>query len=197
MASGRSPTVRLGRFLFRWRGWTAVPLALLLVLFAKPTAAWAIPGAAAILAGEAIRLRALRYIGGASRSRRLGAERLVTEGPFARHRNPLYCGNFLLTTGFSLLSGRLWFLLVPAILFPIQYWPIVMAEEAALRDAFGERFVEYARRTPRFVPRRLAAGEKGAPPRSLGPAIRADRSTVRSIVLLAAAVALIAAARGG
>jgi protein-S-isoprenylcysteine O-methyltransferase Ste14 len=198
MAAAENRIVRLGRFFFRWRGWTAVPLALLLVLFAKPTAAWAISGAAAIVAGEAVRLRALRYIGGASRSRRLGAERLVTEGPFANHRNPLYCGNFLLTAGFSLLSGRPWFLLVPAILFPVQYWPIVIAEETALRGAFGDRYEAYARRTPRFVPRRTAAGEGGAPPSlALRQAIRADRSTLRSIVLLGAAVAVAAAVRGG
>lgn len=190
-AAGNLFPVRLGRFLFRWRGWTAVPPAILLILFCHPRLLWAIPGTIGIVTGEAIRLRALQFIGGDSRSRKMGGKSLVTEGPFVLHRNPLYFGNFLLTLGFSLLSGNPWFLLVPAVLFPLQYVPIIIAEEAELFERFGRSYGEYARRTPRFFPRppRLPA-RMGTPRHRLTEAIRIDRSTLRSVVLLTTALAI-------
>ncbi len=199
-AAGKSFPIRLGRFLFRWRGWTAVPPALLLLIFSEPGMPWAAVGLISIVAGEAVRLRALQFIGGSSRTRRVGGDRLVREGPFALQRNPLYFGNFLLTLGFSLLSGNPWFLLVPALLFPVQYVPIILAEEAELRAKFGNCYTEYAAGTPRFLPRlrrSLRADAAAAPPEKLTDAIRVDRSTLRSIVLLSTALAAVSALRGG
>ncbi len=189
---------RIGIFLYPIRGWTAlIPIPFLLILF-RPRTGWIAAGAVSIALGEAIRIAALRQIGGASRSRRLGAERLVTEGIFRRLRNPLYMGNFFLAAGFGLLSGRAWFVPIVALLFAIQYAPIVLAEEHELRRRFGGAYIEYARVTPRFVPRFPGGSGKGNAPRySLAEAIRFDRSALRAIAVIAIALAARAVAVGG
>jgi len=187
--------IRLGHLLFRFRGWTPVPLALLLLVYSNPRISWAVPGVTCIVIGEAIRLHALRFIGGSSRTLRVGGDRLVTGGPFAMIRNPLYLGNFLLTLGICFFSGNRWFLVVPALLFPMQYAPIVLAEEAMLASRFGREYREYKGATPRFVPRR-AGRPAGDPDYSLADAFRIDRSAIRAIVFLLAAIMVSSFVRG-
>ncbi|MCH8838971.1 MAG: isoprenylcysteine carboxylmethyltransferase family protein, partial [Candidatus Marinimicrobia bacterium] len=60
---------------------------------AYPLYAW---GLLLLAAGELLRLAALRASGKATRTRKVGARRLVTWGLYAHTRNPLYIGNFLL-----------------------------------------------------------------------------------------------------
>src|SRR6516162_11621904 len=88
---------RLGGWLFRQRTWLPLPLvAALLLIPAEPDAAgvslW-ITGALVVAIGEGIRLWAVHHIGAISRTRsdRLGP--LISSGPFALIRNPLYVGN--------------------------------------------------------------------------------------------------------
>ncbi|NNE10429.1 MAG: isoprenylcysteine carboxylmethyltransferase family protein, partial [Gemmatimonadetes bacterium] len=148
---------RLGRFLFRHRSLTPVPLVILLLLFARPTMMTAVYAVPFWLAGAAVRLSALRFIGGASRSTELAPSEIVTTGPFGAVRNPLYVGNFLLTAGFTVFSGHWLFALVPLLLFPIQYVPVVRAEEAELGRRFPDAFRDYARTVPRWLPHRPAS----------------------------------------
>ena len=79
------------------------------------------------------------------------ASALITEGPFARSRNPIYVGNTLLVSGLGLLFGVAW--LVPAALlaaFAVQKLAIER-EEAHLAEKFGEAWRDYAARTPRWL----------------------------------------------
>src|SRR2546425_12014871 len=61
--------------------------------------AWHVAGLCALLLGQGLRVWAAGYIGRSGRSKRLKAATLVTAGPYARVRNPLYVGNFLLCLG--------------------------------------------------------------------------------------------------
>lgn len=188
---------RAGRFLFRHRSLTPIPLVVLLLIFARPSLVTALTALPFWLAGAAIRLSALRFIGGASRSRNLAPETLVTGGPFAVVRNPLYVGNFLLTIGFAVYSGQWLFALVPLVLFPIQYIPVVRAEEAELRRRFASTFNEYAIRVPQWLPHRLASLVTfGEAPRSWAEAAQIERSTIRSVLALITALALVQFWRG-
>ena len=105
-----TPLVRLGGWLFRQRTWLPLPLAAALIFIpAEPgTAApfW-IAGLTLILAGESLRLWSVHHIGAISRTRsdRLGP--LISTGPFAVVRNPLYLGNIALWTGFALTAQLL------------------------------------------------------------------------------------------
>jgi hypothetical protein len=95
----------------------------------------------------------VRQIGVISRTRSGRLGRLVTEGPFVLVRNPLYVGNLLLWTGFTVWSGKLWLLVVAWTLFLLQYSAIIRFEEALLRQRFGEEYAAYLARVPRWWPR--------------------------------------------
>jgi len=78
-------------------------------------------GAACIVAGTALRLWAVRHIGVASRTRTNNLGPLVTSGPYAHTRNPLYMANWLLWTGFALASSLRWMVPVSWVVFAVQY----------------------------------------------------------------------------
>ncbi len=80
---------------------------------------------------------------------------LITQGPYAVVRNPIYLGMFglIVATG---LAYSIWWALGGAILvFLLGNRIRIRAEEKLLREAFGERFDDYARRVPAFFPRHL------------------------------------------
>jgi protein-S-isoprenylcysteine O-methyltransferase Ste14 len=146
---------RLGGWLFRNRGW--LPLVFLGIPLLGPGTPspnrWVI-GGILIVAGEAFRLAGVAAAGTTTRRRSRNVQRLVTHGPFAWSRNPLYNGNFLVWTGFVVLSGVLWFLPFAMLLFAAQYSLIVRYEEGVLETTFGRAYLEYRLKTPRWVPSR-------------------------------------------
>jgi protein-S-isoprenylcysteine O-methyltransferase Ste14 len=177
--------VALGRVLFRWRDYTPLPLLLLFVRFAEPTALLAGVGVACVLIGEFIRLTSLRHIGGASRTRGSspGAS-LVRSGPFARVRNPLYLGNFGIAVGVGFLSGHAWAVVVAVGSFLAQYIPIVLWEETRLREQFGDAYDLYRKEVPRWLPRLRRAAPSTVPPASLSETLRTERRTLTAIALM-------------
>lgn len=80
------------------------------------------------------------------------APKLVTGGPYAHVRNPIYLGSFLLSLGMiGLIQDPV--LLVPlAIVFAVLIGNIVLAEEAFLSRKFGDEYLQYRASVPRIVP---------------------------------------------
>jgi len=151
--------------MFRQRSWIPVPFAPILigVRWDWTRSAWLIAcGAIAVLSGLATRAWAVRYIGTISRTRANRLGDLMTTGPFALVRNPLYVGNFLIWMGLTLASGLLWMLPVASLVFGLQYGAITRFEETALTARFGQAYRTYARAVPKWWPR---LGH-------LGPAVR-------------------------
>ena len=77
---------------------------------------------------------------------------LATKGPYARVRHPIYTGmlGMLIATGLAISH---WIALVAAIVvFAIGTLIRVRIEERLLREAFGQRFEEYARQVPAVIP---------------------------------------------
>ena len=77
---------------------------------------------------------------------------LATRGPYERVRHPQYVAFVLILVGFLLQ----WPTLLTLLMFPIllaMYGRLALAEEAEMRNHFGEAFETYAARTPRFFPR--------------------------------------------
>ncbi|MCL4529705.1 MAG: isoprenylcysteine carboxylmethyltransferase family protein [Chloroflexi bacterium] len=76
---------------------------------------------------------------------------LITTGPFALMRHPMYFGLILAAFG-SLLIYVTWTTLFFAVFAPFI---VVRArnEEQALAEEFGERWREYSKRVPAFLPR--------------------------------------------
>jgi protein-S-isoprenylcysteine O-methyltransferase Ste14 len=147
---------RLGGWLFRQRTWLPLPLVAALLAFPPPPDApgaslW-IVGALIVAIGEAIRLWAVHHIGAISRTRsdRLGP--LVSSGPFALIRNPLYVGNILLWTGFAVSAQLVWLAPIIVVLLTLEYHAIVRWEEGLLAQRIGEPYSQYAAKVPRWLP---------------------------------------------
>ncbi len=78
--------------------------------------------------------------------------KLITAGPYAYIRNPIYTGmlGMLIATG---LATQHWIALVAAIVvFMIGLVIRVRVEEGLLRTAFGQEFEDYANRVPAVLP---------------------------------------------
>lgn len=153
-AAERTPAARAGAVLFRHRGW--LPVLILGIPLVAPgdmsPRLWVI-GLVLVVLGEAWRLWGVAAAGTTTRRRSRSVSRLVTYGPFAWSRNPLYNGNFLIWMGFAVISGVFWFLPIAVLLFAVEYSLIVRFEEGVLESTFGEEYLDYRSQTPRWLPR--------------------------------------------
>jgi protein-S-isoprenylcysteine O-methyltransferase Ste14 len=77
--------------------------------------------------------------------------RLVTSGPFALVRHPMYLGGIMAELG-ALLLYRTWTTVLAAFNAPALLMR-AHREEDALAAEFGEQWTEYAGRVPRWIPR--------------------------------------------
>ncbi|WP_306547811.1 isoprenylcysteine carboxylmethyltransferase family protein [Desulfobulbus sp.] len=82
-------------------------------------------------------------------------DRVVTEGPYAIVRNPLYVFSFLGALGLGLATRHVAVLAVVAAAFILYYPLVVLTEERNLQGKFGQVYGDYASRTPRFFPHRF------------------------------------------
>ncbi|HET7300035.1 MAG TPA: isoprenylcysteine carboxylmethyltransferase family protein [Oleiagrimonas sp.] len=80
------------------------------------------------------------------------AECLNTTGMYSVVRNPLYLGNFFMGLGMALFAHSWWLVAIYTMAFWLYYERIILAEEAFLKSTFGQTYLEWADRTPAFVP---------------------------------------------
>jgi protein-S-isoprenylcysteine O-methyltransferase Ste14 len=78
---------------------------------------------------------------------------LSTTGIYSVVRHPLYLGNYLIMLGFTLVFHNAWLACLISCIYALYYERIMMAEEAFLREKFGERFEQWAATTPAFIPK--------------------------------------------
>ena len=176
-------TPAIGRLLFRLRSLTAIPFILIVIYFSRPTFTSVLIGAIPLILGEFLRLWAVGYAGGATRSRSLGAASdLVTTGPYAHVRNPLYLGNLLLSLGVCVIANVYWMIIVLLVGYFIQYLPIIASEEAYLRDFCGAAYQTYYTAVPRFTPRLRSYANPSAHSFSFSRALTAEKRTLTAIV---------------
>lgn len=145
---------RVGEWLFRQRTWLPVPIAAAL-LFVPPagvSAAFMWVGVAVTVAGEVLRVCAVREIGAISRTRSDRVGPLVATGPFAFTRNPLYIGNIAIWAGFTIAARLPWLTAPISALLVWEYHAIVRWEESLLEARLGESYRAYASRVPRWLP---------------------------------------------
>lgn len=112
---------------------------------------------AALAAGLALRLAAVRWIGKRARVRVSGAAMLLCEGPFARTRNPLYLANVLVVLGAALASGLGPWSAAVALYALLVYHLVVLGEEGTLIELFPDHYPRYRELVPRWRPRFTAA----------------------------------------
>ena len=127
-----------------WMAWGAIPLAVPL--------RWL--GAVIIAFGAWLHLWGMHHLGinlTISISTREGHQ-LVTSGPFARIRHPLYVGGMVESVGVCLLLANSAVAVCALAFWSLIVWRTPM-EEVALRETFGDAYDGYCQRAGRFVPR--------------------------------------------
>lgn len=193
-AAEHTQSARLGAWLFRNRGFLPVPFIVVPFIWHGTMAArsWTF-GLLFVAFGESIRLWGVAAAGAETRRRSRTVTRLVTYGPFAWMRNPLYFGNFFIWTGFSVIAGLNWFLPVAAVVFALEYTPIVRFEEAVLESTFGGEYLRYKALTSRWLP--VAPARAGTGPLCWKTAWRSERSTLIQFAVLAAILAVVQVSR--
>lgn len=77
---------------------------------------------------------------------------LVTTGPYAVVRNPMYLGSFLMGVGFVLMLWPWWSLPLFVWLFYLRFNRQIVKEESHLAAVFGGEFAIYCQKTPRIFP---------------------------------------------
>jgi protein-S-isoprenylcysteine O-methyltransferase Ste14 len=88
--------------------------------------------------------------------------RLVTSGPYARVRHPIYAAliGLMAATGLAVSAWPVLFLALPLGWYGAL--SRIRSEEVLLRGAFGDAFLDYARRVPALIPR-LSSADRIAP----------------------------------
>jgi len=160
--------LRLGKFLFKYRSFTPLPLILLTFVFFRPLSAaplWTMIGLAEAFLGEGIRSVSVGFAGSGTSGREsyLKAESLNTSGLYSLVRNPLYWGNGLIFAGLLTVYSQPWALAVFIVFLFLQYHFIVLAEESFLRERHGAGYDEYCGRVDRWLPRFRAYAPPGRP----------------------------------
>jgi protein-S-isoprenylcysteine O-methyltransferase Ste14 len=132
-------------FLFRRRTLIVLLGVMALVLVARPQPELVLAGIVVAALAECWRIWAAGTIH--------KTEELTTGGPYAHVRHPLYLGSTLHAVAYCLMSGRWESVIFVVPVFCLLYGAAVTTEEAMLHKLFGERYLDYCRQVPRFIPR--------------------------------------------
>ena len=193
------------QFFFKYRSYTPIPILLLIIYHSGPTPPYILNkyihiyappfyidnkmiGLALIALGEFIRLSAVRYAGGATRTRNVGAPFLCTSGPYSLTRNPLYCGNVIIYIGTVFFAGGVWMwdtLPFVTIFFIFQYYHIISLEEETLKIKFMNQYELYFENVPQLFPRFSPwKGGNQTKPKNLISTLKTEKRTLQNIFVI-------------
>jgi protein-S-isoprenylcysteine O-methyltransferase Ste14 len=183
---------------FKNRGALLVPVALVLLIFGRPSPTSAIVGVGIAALGEILRIWAVGYSGATTRAEIVTAPALITAGPYGAVRNPLYLANAVVALGFwfafsggiSIVEAGILLVVVLALVLGV-YAVIIPLEEAYLSGVFGQEYHRYLQTVPRLLPLGSSlpiAERKGVWHGQV--IVRAEIITLTFFVLMAAVVLL-------
>lgn len=188
-------------FVFAQRGTLLAIPAVVLAAAGRPSAFSIAVGLPLAFLGEAVRAWAVGYSGATTRGDRVTAPALVTAGPYAYVRNPLYVGNTITALGFALAftggnrRGVRAALVVGSLATMLGvYATIVPHEQRYLSETFGAEFDAYVAAVPPVVPRLTPGGSQQG---TYDPAVigKAESRTFVTFGLMLAALVLKARGR--
>jgi protein-S-isoprenylcysteine O-methyltransferase Ste14 len=157
-------TGTLLRLAYLTRGlWNLASLGLALALKALagssvPPWAYGLLGAV-VLATQGWRIWAAGFVGRPARGGEPAAATLVTAGPYARVRNPMYLGTVIGVLAFAGMSGLWYAVLAAAVILGLVYAGAIAYEEAFLSARLGEEYQRYREAVPRVLPALRARGD--------------------------------------
>lgn len=193
----------LQALVFKNRGALLSIPALMLAAFGKPSAFSVTLGLPIAIAGELLRCWAVGFSGVTTREDHVIAPELVTAGPYAYVRNPLYVGNFITAAGFAVaftggnsLGKKIGLIAASLGTMAAVYSIIVPHEEQYLRSQFGEPYERYCASVPQIVPalplRQAQDDERGDQRGEWKPDViaQAEKNTFLTFGAMLAALAL-------
>jgi protein-S-isoprenylcysteine O-methyltransferase Ste14 len=177
------------RWMFTYRSYTPLPFLVVMILFARPTLVSLVLGAFVMALGEGLRFWGVSIAGSETRTTgTVGGTYLITNGPFAHLRNPLYLGNILMYTGVGIMSMALfpWLLLIAVGWFFLQYSLIIASEEEYLTRRFGEAYQRYRGEVRRFLPQLTPYRSPDPPAKGidLKEGLASEKRTLQAITLV-------------
>lgn len=179
----------LAKLLFKYRSYTPVPFVILMFVFYDGNLTSWLIGSIVTLVGELLRYWGVAYAGSLTRTTTsVKANQLITSGPFAHVRNPLYIGNILIYLGFGIISFALFpYLQILALVwFIFQYTLIIKIEEEFLESKFGIEYSEYKKNVPRILPRLFSfkSDQDINNNPNFRKALKSETSTLRALVFI-------------
>lgn len=138
MSAPDSADRSVARRVARWRVSAGFALAALVLWLARPTMTSLLAGGAVAALGEGLRIWAAGHV---EKSREV-----TRSGPYRFTRHPLYAGSSLIGLGVAIASGSVWVLAVVTAYLATALTAAVKAEEAHLREKFGDAYDAYAER---------------------------------------------------
>jgi len=136
--------------IFAWVVWVGrkrsrlfLPVPALLIGLADPSPETAMAGGVLVLLGSLVRLWAAGYL--------QKNTHLITAGPYARVRHPLYGGMLLILCGWCIISGWLPYGLFIAAYSVMLYGCAILMEERRLSELFPEHR-RYRQQVPLLIP---------------------------------------------
>lgn len=111
------------------------------------------------------------------------AETLNTKGIYSVVRHPLYLGNFIIWFGISLFAHSWWLSLICILVSWVYYERIMFAEENFLIKKFGKQYMDWAEKTPAFIPK-LKGWKKSNLPFSFRNVLKREYNGFFSIIVV-------------
>lgn len=115
--------------------------------FARPGLEWVFVGLTVAALGQVFRIYAAGFIH--------KNKQLATNGPYALVRHPLYLGNILILTGFSIAAANL-YVWIGVILFFVIWYPAAIAyEDSKLESIFEDEWRTWSKNIRAVIPGRF------------------------------------------
>jgi protein-S-isoprenylcysteine O-methyltransferase Ste14 len=76
---------------------------------------------------------------------------IVSEGPFAFSRNPIYLGFTLITLGFAAWVNTAWIVIVLIGVLAVMHYGVIFREERYLARKFGDEYLQYKAKVRRWI----------------------------------------------
>ena len=79
------------------------------------------------------------------------ATTIVSTGPFAYSRNPIYVGALIGMAGAAVAFDSLWFLVALVLIWFVLRYGVIAREEAYLERKFGQPYLDYKSKVRRWL----------------------------------------------
>ncbi len=77
--------------------------------------------------------------------------RLITSGPYAFSRNPMYIGWGSIYLGVALIVNSVWIIALFPLVITATHFMDVLKEEQLLKEQFGDEYLDYQSRVRRYL----------------------------------------------